>query len=825
VSGETATGTQQLAHERDLLLSLDDSAASQPALVGGKAALLARARALGLPVQRAHCLRVPARGLRRQDDASGLLAPAMAHTLDGWGRSFKPLVVRNSAATDQSHDWATRAGQGARRAIGPRELTTAVQEALAAQQHAATDRDATGSSILIVDALEPRLLGHARLCTPQGINERIYLIEALDPTRPAAIQRLQARHDGSSEWPATGPALLTPAQLETVVQLAEAAQRVLETPVAIDWLLTEQRLWLTRLEPLRSDRSVLTRLGAQASGLEVWSNFALRENLQQPMTPLTFSIWRDAFLPIVLETLTGLPGRATRERRMLPVDRISGRFYWSVNRLRATPMGALLLALARWVDPGAGAALARLLERQLVEPPPLTGLRRVWAFGHSLLGFVGAVRRAIEGLTPRRTEQHYRAIAAEQLAATRAASGELSDQQLSTALDAALLQSRDCLERGLAQELLSVWALYLCRMLWPRLARRRFDEVAPQLPPGPAAHVAITLRDIAAELASAGITEIPDDAAFWEQPRLATGPGLAARARWLGLLEGHGHGGVGELGVSSPRWCEDPTPLLRALRFLLGRGASAAPVATGHECASKGAAVLTHPESAARLPLIGGWLVAVLQYVTAVAALRSVPSHAFSTCLFRLRTLLRELGRRLAARRAIGDADDLDLLELNELKDLLLGLRDPQAIGSLIESRRRGLQLDGESAPPDTVRSDGAPDAVVQRHAPASRLSGFAASGGTVVGRCRIVRDPDRDPFAAGDVLVAAAITPGWAPLLAAAAAVVTDFGEYGCHAATLAREVGIPAVVGVSGVLGLLPPDATLRVDGDNGVVEILSE
>lgn len=815
---------QEPPRERDLLLALDDRAASDPALVGDKAALLARARALGLPVQRAHCVPIPAPGLRRLDDTEVPLPPTLAHALDRWGRSFKPLVVRHSAATGLPHDWSERAAVGARRAIGTRELTAAVRAALRDQLAAVSDRDPAGRSLLIADALTPALLGHARLCSPQGVAERIYLVEALDPAQPAAIQRLQARSDGSSEWPASGPALLTPAQLEAVVELAEAAQQVLETPVAIDWLLTEQRLWLTRLDPLRRDRCVLTRLGAQAAGLEIWSNFALRENLQQPMTPLTFSIWRDGFLPIVLQTLTGLPRRATRERRMLPVDRISGRFYWSVNRLRATPTGALLLGIARWVDPGAGAALARLLERQLIEPPPLTGLRRLWAFGHSLFGFLGAIRRALEGLAPHRTEQHYRAIAAEQLAAAHAPLTGQSDRQLVEALDAALVQSRSCLESGLAQELLSVWALYLCRVLWPRLARRRFDEVAPQLPPGPAAGVAIALRDIAAQLAQAGIAEIPAEAAFWDQPRLASGAGLAARAGWLGLLEGHGHGGSGELGVSSPRWCEDPTPLLRALRFLLGRGQL--PAATGEQRSRGSVAALTHPESAARLPLVGRWLVAALQYTTAVAALRSVPSHAFGACLFRLRTLLREVGRRLVERHTLVAAGDLDLLELDEVKDLLLGLRrDQHAIGSAIEARRRGQQLDGESAPPDTVRSDGVADALALRPAPVARLAGFAASGGSAVGRCRLVRDPDRDPFAAGDVLIAAAVTPGWAPLLAAASAVVTDFGEYGCHAAALARELGIPAVVGVSGVLELLPSGVTIRVDGDRGVVEVLSE
>ncbi|MBN2357836.1 MAG: hypothetical protein JXR83_00185 [Deltaproteobacteria bacterium] len=810
-----------------LLLSLDDRAACDSGQVGAKAAWLARARRAGLPVQRAHCVRIPAPGLRRGDDGAPPLPPAIAHALERWGRCFKPLAVRLSTpASVPPRDWSARAARGPRRAVGPRELTEVVRAMLGAQQEMAADPEAVGSAILIADALEPALIGHARPCTPLGVADRVYLIEALDPARPAAIQRIPVRGDGFGEWPPAGPALLTPAQLEAIVRLADAAEQLLGTPAAIDWLWSGPRLWLTRLAPQRDDRSVLTRLGAQAAGLEVWSNFALRENLQRPMTPLTFSIWRDAFLPIVLETLTGLPGRATRQRRMLPVDRISGRIYWCVNRLRATPMGALLLAIARWLDPGAGAELARLLDRQQVEPPPLTGPRRVWAFGHSLLGFWRLVRRTLAGLAAHATAQGYRAVATAQLCAAGEPLAGRNDQELIADLGAALAQSRDCLQRGLAHEFLSVWALYLCRALWPRLARRSFDEVAAQLQPGPAAEVAVALRAIAADLAAVGIAEISDDAGFWNQSRLLEGAGLVARSRWLALLDSHGHRGAGELGVSSPRWSEDPTPLLRALRSLLGRGAPALlPLRAALEDRAS-VSGLARPESAAHLPVFGRPLCAALRYLTSVAALRAVPGNAFAACLHRLRVLLLEIGRRLQQRSLIADARALDLLEIEEAEDLLLALRsDLQAIARLIESRRRALLLDAESAPPDTVRSDGALDAAGSPPSSERRLTGFAASAGSAVGRGRIVRDPDRDPFAAGEVLVACSVTPGWAPLLATAAAVVTDFGEYGCHAAAMARELGIPAVVGCHGALARLPDGATLSVNGDTGVVEVLSE
>jgi len=89
----------------------------------------------------------------------------------------------------------------------------------------------------------------------------------------------------------------------------------------------------------------------------------------------------------------------------------------------------------------------------------------------------------------------------------------------------------------------------------------------------------------------------------------------------------------------------------------------------------------------------------------------------------------------------------------------------------------------------------------------------------------RILSAPDPLALAPGEVLVAAFADPGWTPLFPKAGAVVTEVGGAMCHAAVVARELGIPAVFGVAGATRLLRDGQRVRVDGDRGKVVFLGE
>ena len=107
--------------------------------------------------------------------------------------------------------------------------------------------------------------------------------------------------------------------------------------------------------------------------------------------------------------------------------------------------------------------------------------------------------------------------------------------------------------------------------------------------------------------------------------------------------------------------------------------------------------------------------------------------------------------------------------------------------------------------------------------APAGALIGVPVSAGTVAGRARVVTDMGQADLAPGDILVTTHTDPSWTPLFVAVAGLVTEVGGLMTHGAVIAREYGLPAVVGVVDATCRIPDGQRIRVHGSEGYVELL--
>ncbi len=178
-----------------------------------------------------------------------------------------------------------------------------------------------------------------------------------------------------------------------------------------------------------------------------------------------------------------------------------------------------------------------------------------------------------------------------------------------------------------------------------------------------------------------------------------------------------------------------------------------------------------------------------------------------------------ELGRRLVAVGALDAATDVDLLSLAELRRLPLGAGAP---GPAALAERRSAQLEAAAAGPLPARFTGVPQRAAPPATPHDHLEGWAVSPGTYRGTAVALRSAD-EPLPAGAVLVAESTDPSWVPAFTSAGAVVLERGGPLSHAAILARELGIPAVLNVPDAIALLD-GRTVEVDGSAGVVRIVS-
>jgi pyruvate,water dikinase len=182
----------------------------------------------------------------------------------------------------------------------------------------------------------------------------------------------------------------------------------------------------------------------------------------------------------------------------------------------------------------------------------------------------------------------------------------------------------------------------------------------------------------------------------------------------------------------------------------------------------------------------------------------------------------RELGRRLVARRAIDEVDDVDLLTSSEVERSLGGAPPAPAV----VGRRRRRHAAGQLEPPLPESFRGRPGRTSALPLTGDLFVGWPGSPGRYEGRARVVGTPAGAGLRRGDVLIAHATDASWLPLFHLAGAVVVEEGGPLSHASILARELGMPAVLHVPGIVDRIrdQPESVVTVDGTTGQVAIRS-
>jgi rifampicin phosphotransferase len=212
-------------------------------------------------------------------------------------------------------------------------------------------------------------------------------------------------------------------------------------------------------------------------------------------------------------------------------------------------------------------------------------------------------------------------------------------------------------------------------------------------------------------------------------------------------------------------------------------------------------------------------------------------SHAYHIDypgLLALREVLLGFGRRLVAEGRLSSLADVWMLRRDELRSVVGSDLGGAEVGAIVRQRRAELERGRREGPRDHL---GAAPATTERHPTLEKfygtgpnasegdlLRGAGASPGTAEGRVRIVRgSEDFRRVQRGDILVATTTTPAWTPLFPSLGGLVTETGGILSHVAIVAREYGIPTVVGVARATTLLRDGVRVRIDGSRGEVRLL--
>jgi pyruvate,water dikinase len=656
--------------------------------------------------------------------------------------------------------------------------------------------------------------------------------------RDTSLKRVQIvpANGGVCEQPlATEKANAPVLEDETAARLAELGlkvERLLGGPLDIEWSVRGAEIWLLQA------RSVTTLDRGRSSSFEdrqVWTNAAAGEVLPDVATPMTWSLLQ-TLVQDLLDDLLPVFGIRIKDAPLIGL--VAGRVYFNSNTARAL-----------------GRALAPRLEERNMEnlwggqQDTLLALKRIKITEADLprveiRRWKAAMGLAVVGLrilfySPKRgqatVEKFWRLN--EDLA--RINPGSLSDGALLATIHKSLPPAA-LTELNVAGEGISIASLFLVySSLLINLCERWFSpegrSMANRLLTGmgdmhdaAAGHELWRLAEQAAQdpdIKSILLSEhsFPVFASRLESCR----GGVAFRARWDSFMRQHGHHARGEVELFNARWVECPDYVLDMVHGYVEAINAGYPNPVIRRDVLAGERVALENKCLGRLrnPLKRALFRFVLHRAQKGGQFRENLKSELVRFFTGLRRFLLELGRRLAARGRLADANDVFFLEFPELQDN--GLWDPGTdLRALIAGRRVEYERNLKITPPTVIVGRFDPDnfqpEAVDRGTKV--FHGLGVSAGTATGRARVILRSDGDErVLPGEILVAPFTDPGWTPYFVAAAGIVMDMGGMLSHGSIVAREYGIPAVVNVGPATQIIRTGQWLEVDADRGLVKVL--
>ncbi len=644
-------------------------------------------------------------------------------------------------------------------------------------------------------------------------------------------------------------AAVSPAIVRQLAGLGRQVAALFGAPQDVEWVWDGSQLWLVQSRPITSLYPLPVGLNA-GDALHVLVSFGAVQGMLDPITPLG----RDA-LTLLLNGGASIFGyRLTLENQHL-LYTAGERLFIHITSVVRHPVGRRLIRyVLTQVEPSVAQAITGLWDDPRLTP---AGSWFRWRTVGRILRGLGPILPRLAATWARPDAGRRRILAwqeatlavyADQMAqaTTLAARWRFSQTLLGQAIPIILPR----LLPGIAGGLASLNALYWLARRVPQ-ARERVLLLTRGLPHNVTTEMDLSLWQLAQHIRgsfpptpptperrlSAGRTSL-------DSTMLHTPPAELAQAYQVGalpqpmqqaiaaFLARYGMRGLGEIDLGRPRWREDPTPVMQLLHsYLQIERPEQAPDVIFQRSAAAAERALEE--------LIGdirrthwGRLKAPLARLAAhrmraLAGLRESPKFLIIRLMGLVRQALLASGQELTAQGVLDAPDDIFYLHAHEVEQL--GRGEEQAWRERVQARRaaagrearrrqipRLLLSDGYTVY-EGVRREGVEESP-------NTLTGAPVSPGVAEGMVRVVLDPTGAHLNPGDILVCPGTDPAWTPLFLVASALVMEVGGLMTHGSVVAREYGIPAVVGVHQATTRLQTGQRIRVDGSAGLITRLS-
>ncbi|WP_272514246.1 phosphoenolpyruvate synthase [Bacillus cereus] len=302
--------------------------------------------------------------------------------------------------------------------------------------------------------------------------------------------------------------------------------------------------------------------------------------------------------------------------------------------------------------------------------------------------------------------------------------------------------------------------------------------------------------------------------------------GEEARDAILTFLNKYGMRCSGEIDITKTRWSEKPTTIIPMILNNIRDfeyGASKRKFEEGLQEALK-----KEEELVNRLQHLPGGKQKVeetkrmTRNIRNFIGYREYPKYGMINRYFIYKQALLKEAEQLVQSGVIHEVDDIYYLTFEELHEVV---RTNKLDYELIQKQKNDYKLYEKLTPPRIMTSDGEiiTGKYKRENLPDDAIVGLPVSSGVIEGRARVILNMEEANLEEGDILVTAFTDPGWTPLFVSIKGLVTEVGGLMTHGAVIAREYGLPAVVGVENATNLIKDGQRIRVHGTEGYIEVL--
>lgn len=597
---------------------------------------------------------------------------------------------------------------------------------------------------------------------------------------------------------------LTDAQVVRLVQLGRRIEAHFGRPQDIEWCLVDDGFQIVQSRPITT-LFPIPETGDQEN--HVYVSVGHQQMMTDPMKPLGLSMWQ----------LTA----------MAPMHTAGGRLFVDVTRRLASPASrAALLDLMGRGDPLVRDALETVLDRDdfvpsLPDTPPGGPPPRAAA----------APIETDPAIVTELIERSQASIAALERDIRTKTGPELFDFLLEAFEEHKRVLSDPLNFQAIMAGMEATWWLNDQLQEWLG-EKNAADTLTLSAPDNVTSEMGLALLDVADVIRPhpevvaflQSVQGVEDEGFLDDLAKLAGG--AEARDAIETYLDRYGMRCVGEIDITRPRWRERPTTLVPVILDNVRNfepGAAERRFEEGRlKAQQKEQDVLSRLRALPDGDRKADEAKRMIDRVRTFIGYREYPKYGIVSRYFVYKQALLAEAERLVQAGVLPEKEDAFYLTFQELHD---AVRSKQVDEQLIQQRKDAFRSYEALTPPRVLTSDGEAVTGAYRRddVPAGALIGLPVSAGTIEGRARVILDMADADLEAGDILVTTYTDPSWSPLFVGITGLVTEVGGLMTHGAVIAREYGLPAVVGVEQATRRIRDGQRIRVHGTDGYVEIL--